>query len=248
LYRAACAKPPRAPVALTRMNRLRLLLLVALMALVVLVLVSDVGRLLSVEALQARYADFAVLVRANFLGSSLAFFLIYATLASLSIPGAALVCTLAGGALFGTIWGSVLVSFASTVGATIACLMARFLLREAVERRFPTAVDKVNEGIRADGAWYLFALRLVPLFPFFIINLVMGLTRLPLPTFYWVSQLGMLPGTVVFVNAGTQLARIEDPGDLLSPQVAGSLALLGLFPLVAKRLSNALLAWHHRQG
>jgi uncharacterized membrane protein YdjX (TVP38/TMEM64 family) len=219
------------------MTRLRLLLLAAIVATIALVLLSDAGRLLSLEGLRAQYADLEAVVRANFLGSSLAFFFVYVAL-----------LTLGGGALFGVVWGSALVSFASSLGATLACLMARFLLREVVERRFPYAVDKVNEGIRADGAWYLFALRLVPLFPFFIINLVMGLTRLPLPTFYWVSQLGMLPGTVVFVNAGTQLARIEDAGDILSPQVVGSLALLGLFPLVGKRLANALLAWHRRHA
>ncbi len=229
------------------MNRLRLLLLIVIMAVAAAALWLDAGGFLSLGYLQARFAGLEALVSANFLTSSLVFFLLYTSLAALSLPGTALLCTLAGGALFGVAWGSVLVSFASSIGATLACLLSRFLLREFVERRFSYAVDKVNEGIGADGAYYLFGLRLVPIFPFFIINMVMGLTRLPLLTFYWVSQLGMLPGTVIFVNAGTQLAQIESARDILAPGVAGSLALLGVFPLVAKKSANAVLAWHRRR-
>lgn len=187
-------------------------------------------------------------MRADPLGSSLAFFLIYVAVAALSVPAGPLVCTVAGGALFGVVWGSVLVSFASTIGATLGCLLARFLMREFVERQFPQAVARVNEGLRRDGAYYLFALRLVPLFPFFIINLAMGVTRLPLHTYYWVSQLGMLPSTVIFVNAGTQLGEIEQAGDILAPDVVGSPLLLGLFPLLAKRLASALLTWHRKRA
>ena len=228
------------------MNRIRLLLLLAILCLAALGVWLDVGRFLTLQFLQSRYADLEALVSANFFTACLAFFLVYAAMAALSVPAAALVLTLAAGALFGVLWGSVLVSFASTIGATLACLLSRFLLREFVENRFPYAVDKVNEGIRSDGGYYLFGLRLVPLFPFFIINLVMGLTRLPLRTFYWVSQLGMLPATVVIVNAGTQLATIQSPGEVLSPGVAGSLALLGIFPLLAKKTADAVLAWHRK--
>lgn len=228
------------------MNRIRLLLLFLILCLAAAALWLDAGRFLNLQVLQARFADLENLVNANYLTASAVFFLLYAGLASLSVPGAALVFTLAGGALFGVAWGSVLVSFASSIGATFGCLLSRFLLREFVESRFPYAFEKINEGIRNDGGYYLVGLRLVPIFPFFMINLVMGLTQLPLRTFYWVSQLGMLPGTVIFVNAGTQLAKIQNAGDILSPQVAGSLALLGVFPLVAKKVSDAVLAWHRK--
>ena len=228
------------------MNRIRLLLLLAILCLAALGVWLDAGRFLSLQFLQSRYTDLEALVSANFIASCLAFFFLYAGLASLSVPGAALVLTLAGGGLFGVLWGSMLVSFASTIGATLGCLLSRFMLREFVENRFPYAVDKINEGIRNDGSYYLFGLRLVPIFPFFMINLAMGLTRLPLRTFYWVSQLGMLPATVVLVNAGTQLATIQSTGDVLSPRVAGSLALLGVFPLLAKKTADAVLTWHRK--
>jgi len=226
------------------MNRIRLLLLILILCLIAAGLWLDAGRFLSLQFLQARFTEIETVVGANYPAASALFFLLYAGLASLSVPGAALVLTLAGGALFGVVWGTVLVSFASTIGATLGCLLSRFVLREFVEKRFPYAANRVNEGIRHDGGYYLFALRLVPVFPFFIINLVMGLTRLPLRTFFWISQVGMLPGTVLFVNAGTQLSTIHDASDVLSPRVAGSLALLGVFPLVARKAADALLAWH----
>jgi uncharacterized membrane protein YdjX (TVP38/TMEM64 family) len=226
------------------MNRLRLWIVVALLALVGVAWWLDAARFLEFDFLRTSYAELQAAVRATPLAASAAFFALYAGLAALNVPGTALVLTLAGGALFGLAWGTVLVSFASTAGATVGCLLSRFLLREFVERRFPYAVDRINEGIRRDGAYYLFGLRLVPIFPFFVINAVMGLTRLPLRTFYWVSQLGMLPGTVIFVNAGTQIARVRDPGDILSPEVAASLALLGLFPLAARKALPAIMAWH----
>jgi uncharacterized membrane protein YdjX (TVP38/TMEM64 family) len=226
------------------MNRLRLWIVVALLALVGVAWWLDAARFLELDFLRTSYAELQAAVRAMPLAASAVFFALYAGLAALNVPGTALVLTLAGGALFGLAWGTVLVSFASTAGATVGCLLSRFLLREFVERRFPYAVDRINEGIRRDGAYYLFGLRLVPIFPFFVINTVMGLTRLPLRTFYWVSQLGMLPGTVIFVNAGTQIARVRDPGDILSPEVAASLALLGLFPLAARRALPAIMAWH----
>src|SRR6185503_10907769 len=127
------------------------------------------------------------------------------------------VLTLVGGALFGLVWGTVLVSFASTLGATIAFLAARFLFRSAVQARFGARLKAIDEGVAREGAFYLFTLRLVPLFPFFLINLAMGLTALPVRTFYWVSQLGMLAGTIVYVNAGTELSKIESLHGILSP-------------------------------
>lgn len=229
------------------MNRLRLWTVIALAALAGLAWWLDAARYLDLGFLRASYGQLQAAVHATPVAASAAFFAVYAGLAALNVPGAALVCTLAGGALFGVVWGSVLVSFASSAGATVGCLLSRFLLRELVERRFPYAVDRINEGLRRDGAYYLFGLRLVPIFPFFVINAVMGLTRLPLPTFYWVSQLGMLPGTVIFVNAGTQLSQVRDPGDILSPDVAIALALLGLFPLAARKALPAIMAWHRER-
>jgi len=230
------------------MDRLRLLIVIALLALLGAAWWLDAARFLELGFLQARYADLQAGVLARPLAASTMFFLIYTGLAALNVPGAAMVCTLAGGALFGLLWGTLLVSFASTAGATVGCALSRFLLREFVERRFPYAVDKVNEGLARDGAYYLFGLRLVPIFPFFVINAVMGVTRIPLPTFYWVSQLGMLPGTLIFVNAGTQVAAVRDPGDILSPGLAASLALLGIFPIVAKKALPRLLAWHRARA
>lgn len=228
------------------MNKLRLLLVGVLLAALVAAFWLDAGRLLDLHYVQARFAALAALVEAHPFISAAVFFCTYAGLAALSIPGAALICTLAGGALFGLLWGSVLVSFASAVGATLGFLLARFMLRDFVEGAFPFAVEKVNAGIAADGAYYLFGLRLVAVFPYFIVNLVMGLTRLPVRSFYWVSQLGMLPGTIIFVNAGTRLVEIDSARDILAPDVAGALALLGIFPLLAKKLSGAVMRWHRK--
>lgn len=166
--------------------------------------------------------------------TSAVFFLIYVAVTALSLPGAA-VMTLAAGALFGLWWGLLLVSFASSLGATLAFLVARYLLRDTVQQRFGERLQAINDGIAKDGAFYLFTLRLVPVFPFFLINLLMGLTVIRTTTFYWVSQLGMLLGTLVFVNAGTQLAQLSSLSGILSPPLLVSFALLGVFPLLAKK-------------
>ncbi len=158
---------------------------------------------------------------------------VYILMAALSVPGAA-VLTLAGGALFGVVAGTIAVSFASTIGATLVFLAARFLFHDAVQQRFGQRLAVINRGVEKDGAFYLLTLRLVPVFPFWIINLVMALTPIRTWTYFWVSQLGMLPATVVYVNAGTQLARVDSVGDVLSPQLIGAFALLGLLPLVLK--------------
>lgn len=143
--------------------------------------------------------------------------------------------TLAGGALFGLSVGTIVVSFASSIGATAACVVARFLLRDWVQEKFGHRLAAFNEGIEKEGAFYLFTLRLIPVFPFFMINLVMGLTRMPLFRFYWVSQLGMLPATLVYVNAGRELAKIDSLSGILSPGMIISFALLGLFPLIVRK-------------
>jgi len=171
----------------------------------------------------------------------LVFFLVYVAVTGLSLPGAALM-TIAAGAIFGLLWGTVIVSFASTFGATLAFLVSRFLLRDWVQSRFGHSLRTINAGIEREGAFYLFTLRLIPAIPFFAINLAMGLTPMRTPTFFWVSQLGMLSGTIVYVNAGTQLAAIESPGDILSPGLIGAFVLLGVFPLIAKKIVDAAKA------
>lgn len=163
-----------------------------------------------------------------------AFSALYIAMVTLNLPGA-LALGLAAGAVFGTITGTIIISFASSIGATLACLLSRHLLRDWVQRRFGAKLQRVNSGIREEGAFYLFALRLMPVIPFFMINLVMGLTAMPLRTFYWVSQLGMLPGTAIFVNAGSQIGAVDSLAGVLSPGLLASLALLGIFPLTVRR-------------
>ena len=194
----------------------------------------DLGQYLSFDRLKASQQQLSAFVDGNQVIAAAGFFILYVAVTALSVPGA-VIMTLAAGAVFGLVTGTLLVSFASSIGATLAFLLSRFLLRDFVERRFDWATQKINTGIERDGSYYLFTLRLVPLFPFFVINLVMGLTRLRAGTFYWISQLGMLPGTIVYVNAGTQLGRLESPADILSPALIGSFVLLGVFPLLAKK-------------
>jgi pyruvate/2-oxoglutarate dehydrogenase complex dihydrolipoamide dehydrogenase (E3) component/uncharacterized membrane protein YdjX (TVP38/TMEM64 family) len=170
-----------------------------------------------------------------------AFFALYVVVTGLSLPGAALM-TLVAGAIFGLLWGTLIVSFASAIGATIAFLVSRFLLRDWVQQRFAAQLKPINDGMAREGGWYLFTLRVIPAVPFFVINLAMGLTSIRTRTFYWVSQLGMLPGTIVFVNAGRELAAIESPAGILSPGLLGAFLLLGLFPLIAKKAVEGIKA------
>jgi len=165
------------------------------------------------------------------------FFLLYVVVTALSLPGAAIL-TLAAGALFGLVEGLLVASFASTVGATLAFLVSRYLLRDTIKQRFPERLDAIDAGVEKEGGFYLFTLRLVPVFPFFLINLLMGVTVIKAWTFYWVSQIGMLAGTFVFVNAGTQLAQIESLSGILSLDLILSFALLGVFPFIAKGILN----------
>ncbi|WP_332669878.1 FAD-dependent oxidoreductase [Aromatoleum sp.] len=195
----------------------------------------DLDRLLSFDALKQGQQAFALRYEQSPLAFVAGYFAIYVVVTALSLPGATIM-TLAGGALFGLVAGTIIVSFASTIGATLAFLVSRFLLHDLVQRRFGDKLKAINDGIARDGAFYLFTLRLVPLFPFFLINLLMGITPIRARTFYWVSQLGMLAGTVVYVNAGTRLAAIDTPAGILSPALLLSFALLGVFPLIARRL------------
>ena len=219
----------RAPLA----KRLALLLFLA--ALVAAFFLLGLQRSLTLDSLKASREAFDELHAHYGLLLTLAYMAVYVLVTGLSLPGA-LALSLAGGALFGFWTGVVAVSFAGSLGATCACSAARYLFRDAVQRRFGHRLGRINQGMAEEGALYLFFLRLVPVFPFFVINLVMGLTSLRLRTFYWVSQLGMLPATLVFVNAGTQLATVERPWDILSPGVLASFALLGLFPLAVKKI------------
>lgn len=201
----------------------------------------DLGRFLSLAAIKNSQADLLAWRDGQPLVAGLLFFAGYVAVAALSLPGAA-VMTLAAGALFGLGWGTLIVSFASSIGATLAFLAARWLLGGWVQSRFGDRLATLNAGIAKEGGFYLFTLRLVPVLPFFVINLAMGVTTLRTWTFYWVSQLGMLAGTLVYVNAGTQLARIESLSGIVSPGVLGSLVLLGVFPLIAKKVIDMFQA------
>ncbi len=194
----------------------------------------DLGKWLSLENLKSQQASLSMTVNEHFWLSVLVFFLVYLAVAAFSLPGAA-VLTLAGGAIFGLVTGFVTVSFASSIGALLAFLGARFLFRDAVKKRFADQLAPIEKGLEKDGAFYLLSLRLVPLFPFFIVNLLMGLTNIRAKTFYGFSQLGMIPGTLAFVYAGTQLAKIQSLKDVLSPGLITALVILGLLPIVTRK-------------
>ncbi len=184
------------------------------------------------EQLALLYAERTGLVIAVYM-------LIYIVATALSLPGA-VILTLAGGALFGLVTGTIVISFASTIGATLACLVSRFLLRDWVQKRFGDKLQRINEGMEREGGFYLFTLRLIPVFPFFVINLAMGLTRIKISTYYWVSQLGMLPATIVYANTGKELGKLNSLAGILSPGLIFSFVLLGLFPLAVKKIMTRL--------
>jgi pyruvate/2-oxoglutarate dehydrogenase complex dihydrolipoamide dehydrogenase (E3) component/uncharacterized membrane protein YdjX (TVP38/TMEM64 family) len=223
------------------MNKSKLLLLAAFIALVAAYFFFDLGRFFSLEYLQAQRAALLAHYQANPAAVIGAFFVIYVAVTALSLPGAALM-TLLAGAIFGLLAGVVIVSFASTVGATLAFLSARFLLRDSFQKKFGDKIAPINAGVEKEGGFYLFTLRLVPIFPFFAINAVMGLTNMRTWTFYWVSQLGMLAGTIVYVNAGRELGQLTSLKGILSPALIGAFVLLGLFPLIAKKVIDAIKA------
>jgi pyruvate/2-oxoglutarate dehydrogenase complex dihydrolipoamide dehydrogenase (E3) component/uncharacterized membrane protein YdjX (TVP38/TMEM64 family) len=221
------------------MSRRKLLLIAVLVAFGAAFFAFDLGRFLSLTYIKQSQAGFAALYAERPALVIGVFFAAYVAVTALSFPGAA-VMTLAAGAIFGLVAGTVIVSFASSLGATLAFLAARYVLRDSVQARFGARLAEIDKGVAKEGAFYLFTLRLVPLVPFFLINLLMGLTRMRAWTFYWVSQLGMFAGTVVYVNAGTQLARIESLRGILSPALIGSFVLLGVFPLIAKKIVDAV--------
>ncbi|WP_429100520.1 FAD-dependent oxidoreductase [Aeromonas veronii] len=221
------------------MNRTRLLLALVMGGLIGTFFALDLGRYLSLDALQAQQAALAQWVDSHFVSASLLFVLIYVLSTALSLPGASLL-TLGGSAVFGVAWGLLLVSFASSIGATLACLSARFLLRDWVTTRFGDKLATFQSGMAKEGAFYLLSLRLIPIFPFFLVNLLMGLTPIRVSTYYWVSQLGMLPGTFVYVLAGSELGQLTSTGNILSPGLMVALTLLGLMPWLVKKLTAKL--------
>ena len=219
------------------MKKLLLILLLALLALAFFAL--DLNRYLTLEGLKGSLGQFEALRRDAPVGVALAFFVAYVVATALSLPGA-VILTLGAGALFGFSLGTLIVSFASSIGATLAFLASRYVLRDAIQRRFGARLKVINEGMAKEGALYLFTLRLVPLFPFFLVNLLMGLTPIRTLSYYLVSQVGMLAGTLVYVNAGTQLAQINSLSGIVSPGLLLSFVLLGVFPLLAKQFMTLL--------
>ena len=228
------------------MNRKKLIVIGIVAALAVAFFAFDLGRFFTLGYVKASQARFAALYAEHTAAVLAGYFVVYVAVTGLSLPGATVI-SLAGGALFGFWVGLVVISFASSLGATLACAASRFVLRDWVARRFGDKLAAIDRGIEQEGAFYLFTLRLIPVFPFFLINLAMGLTPMRLAAFYWVSQLGMLPGTMVYVNAGRELGRLESLSGILSPSLLASFALLGLFPLAAKKVVGYVRARSGRQ-
>ena len=213
----------------------KIVILAVVISLIVAFKVFNLGQYLTLSFLKESLDKFNDLYEKHQALVIAGYFIIYVLTTSLSLPGASPL-GIVGGALFGFWVATLVVSFASTIGATLACFISRFLLRDWVQSKFSDKIAKVNEGIEKEGAFYLFTLRLIPIFPFWMINLVMGLTKMPLSRFYWVSQIGMLPGTMVYVNAGKELAKIESIKGIFSPRLIISFALLGIFPIAVKKL------------
>jgi uncharacterized membrane protein YdjX (TVP38/TMEM64 family) len=213
----------------------KIIILIVIICLVVLVKVFHLDQYLTLSYLKGSLAKLTALYEDHRLMVIAGYFIVYVLTTSLSLPGASPL-GIAGGALFGFWTATIVVSFASSIGATLACLVSRFLLRDWLQSKFGNKIAKINEGIEKEGAFYLFSLRLIPVFPFWLINIAMGLTKMSLFKFYWVSQIGMLAGTMVFVNAGKELAKVESIRGILSPGLIISFALIGIFPITVKKL------------
>ncbi|KKD59653.1 pyridine nucleotide-disulfide oxidoreductase [Grimontia sp. AD028] len=221
------------------MNTKKLAVLIVIAAIFVTWFAFDLGALFTLENAKAQHEALKGTIASNFVTASIIYFVVYIAMTALSLPGAA-IATLLGAALFGFWWALLLVSFASSIGATLAFLVSRFLLKDSVQSKFGDRLATINQGVEKDGPFYLLTLRLIPVFPFFLINLLMGLTPIRTATFYIVSQIGMLPGTAVYINAGTQLAQIDSLSGIVSPGVLLSLVLLGVFPIIAKMIMNVI--------
>ena len=214
-------------------NKIKIGLLIVIVLAIIAFFFYDIQQYTTLDYIKAKQQNIIEYYKQNFFFVLVLFIFLYVLVTALSLPVATFL-TLVGGALFGFSSGLIIISFASTIGATLAFLMARFLAQNYVQKNFKNQLSKINKKFKSEGSFYLFALRLVPVVPFFIINVVMGLMTIKTWTFYWVSQLGMLPGTIVYVYAGTQLAQIETFSDITSPSMLIAFALLGLFPLIAK--------------
>ena len=214
-------------------KKIKIGLLIVIMLAIIAFFFYDIQQYATLDYIKAKQQNIFEYYKQNVFFVLVLFIFLYVLVTALSLPVATFL-TLLGGALFGFSTGLIIVSFASTIGATLAFLMARFLAQNYVQKYYKKQLSKINKKFKSEGAFYLFALRLVPVFPFFIINVVMGLMTIKTWTFYWVSQLGMLPGTIVYVYAGTQLAQIETFSDITTPSMLIAFALLGLFPLIAK--------------
>jgi uncharacterized membrane protein YdjX (TVP38/TMEM64 family) len=215
------------------LNKTKILLVIIIIAVIASYIFFDLGRFLTLDFIQSQLSEIQQFRDENFGLTALLYFTAYVAITALSIPGAVIV-TLLGGAIFGVLWGTLIVSFASSIGATLAFLVSRLLLRDWVQSKFGHYLGPINRGVEKDGNFYLFSIRMVPLFPFFMVNLLMGLTPISVGSFYIVSQIGMLVGTAVYVNAGSELAQITSLSGLVSPSVILSFVLLGIFPLAAK--------------
>lgn len=227
---------------MTRNNWTRLALVAGLALAIGLFFAFDGHQLLTLARLKASQRSLQLYYEQHAALSLASYFCLYTLMVAANLPGATIM-SLAGAAIFG-FWPALFtVSLASSLGATLACFVARRLFRDFIQARFASTLAKVDAGVREEGAFYLFSMRLIPVIPFFAINLVMGLTAMPLRTFYWVSQLGMLPGTAVYLNAGQEIGKLDSLSGVLSPSLLFSFALLGLFPLAAKKL----LAWRKRR-
>ena len=223
------------------MQASKIALIAVAVALIAAFFAFDLGPYFRLDYFKSQQAAMDLFYRANPLLTALAFFTLYVVVTAVSLPVAGIM-TLAAGAIFGLAWGTLIVSFASSLGATLAFLASRFLFRDWIRRKFGDKLGAIDDGVKKEGGFYLFTLRLVPAFPFVVVNLALGLTSMKVRTFYWVSQLGMLAGTVVYVNAGTQIAGIDAPGAILSAELIGSFVLLGIFPLIAKRIVDMIKA------
>lgn len=221
------------------MNKTKILIVALILAALASYFLFDLGRFLTLDFAQSQLGQLQAYREENFALTVAIYFTFYVLIAALSIPGAVII-TLLGGAIFGTFWGTIIVSFASSIGATLAFLVSRTLLRDWVQAKFGNYLAPINRGMEKDGNFYLFSIRMVPLFPFFMVNLLMGLTPIKVVSYYWVSQLGMLLVTAVYVNAGSELAQINSLSGLVSGSVIMSLVLVGIFPLIGRLIINAI--------
>ncbi len=217
------------------MNKKKVALIIIFIIAVGLFFTLDVGQYLNLGYIKSQQEAINNYYVVNPVKTGLIFFISYILITGISLPGAGIM-TLAGGAIFGLVWGTILVSFGSVFGATMAFLIARYLFHDYIQKKFSKQLEPINRGIRKEGDLYLFTIRFIPIFPFFIVNTLMALTPIKTLNFALVSQIGMLIPTIIFVNAGTQLAKIESPGDVLSPELILSFVLLGLFPLLGKKI------------